>query len=264
MRASLLGDPAFPKVALGSYGRSRIPGFQDIYKHYSSLTLTDLRARPIAIAGLEKRLVRSLGGHGGYGVIDDDEDPGPLRRSLLWCRGTDETSLQKISFQPRGQQHLADEEPPVPSWSWMAHQGKIDYLYLYSGIMEWEVSDIVSPWIGAPKGTWLSIADSRGGATLNITVRAFKPRAQGWADSYFTYDCPMKASGFGMDLKCVILGTLTNRLLARIRTHYFILVIPSRFSSAHRPERLYERVGVGYLPVGLIDCEQPGEFAILC
>lgn len=246
---------------MGIPGRHRFDVFRDIYTCYSRLKLTRLENRPIAVAGLEKRLVRSLGGHGGYGVIDDDENPELLRRSLLWRRGTDEASLQKIDFQPR-RNYLPHS---VPSWSWMAHQGGIDYLDLHYGEMEWEVSDIVSPWIGAPKGTWYSSADfGGGGAILNVTVRTFEPKAREWANSHFIYDRPTMAPEFRMDLKCVILGTLKSRLYSQIRIHYFILVMPSRFHSVHRPGRPYERVGVGYLPVDLIDHEQPGEFASLC
>ena len=58
---------------------------------------------------------------GGFGILDEGEMRGLLRRSLLWCRGPDSLTpkLSRIKFSA--------DSVPVPSWSWMAYTGGKDY-----------------------------------------------------------------------------------------------------------------------------------------
>lgn len=223
---------------------------------YSRLGFSHQEDRPIAIAGLEKRLIQSLDVHGGYGILDDDK-PGLLRRSLLWCRGSDEGSLERINFSPNERQQIAHEVPPPPSWSWMAHQGGIDYLDLPFDQVEWEDHDILSPWSSAPKGTWYSSDSGRDSVALSVIVRAFQPEATTRMDSMFIYDNPKMAYGLGAELKCVILGrNKSHDHIRQTRIHYVMLVIPQDPAPEHRGLR-YERVGVGYMPGHLIELQGP-------
>jgi hypothetical protein len=61
---------------------------------------------------------------GGFGILYEDKTQGTLLRSLLWYRGGDPntSSLTRIEFP--------DDRVGVPSWSWMAYTGEIDYLSL--------------------------------------------------------------------------------------------------------------------------------------
>ena len=119
--ASLVGDPNFPEVAIKSSRDEKIRFYQDLYIHFSRLKFTPYSDRSIAIAGLEKRLIRAFDTSGEFGVFDDGRSL--LHRSLLWSRGWDEATLDKIAFP-------ADSQIIVPTWSWMAVKGGIDYLDL--------------------------------------------------------------------------------------------------------------------------------------
>lgn len=245
--ASFLGDPAFPKVALESSRGGKILLYQDLYKRYSRLKLSHQVDRPIAIAGLEKRLIHSFKVHGGFGVLDDDK-PGLLRRSLLWCRGEDKF-LERIDFGANQQQHVAHEVPPPPSWSWMAYRGAIEYLSPPFNEVEWESEDILSPWANAEAGTWMYSGDSRQQRTgLSVNVRAFKAaEAATRADSKLIFDSEVDSSGSGPSLKCVIMGRMKgSHQNGQSRIHYIMLVRPTCFGK-------YERIGVGYLPGDLIE-----------
>lgn len=66
----------------------------------------------MAIGGLEKRLIRTFDTMGGYGVFLQYLD-----RSLLWRR-KEQAWLTPIEYFTAR---------TVPSWSWMANEGAIEY-----------------------------------------------------------------------------------------------------------------------------------------
>ncbi|KLU91499.1 hypothetical protein MAPG_10017 [Magnaporthiopsis poae ATCC 64411] len=120
--ARFLGDPQFPKLALeqATADNARHRVFQAIFKTYSRLELTHATDRPNAIAGVERRLAQEMGSRVTFGVFDRVEYE-YLHRSLLWRRAGD-SLLQWINYPPR--RHV------VPTWSWMAHMGPIDYVHV--------------------------------------------------------------------------------------------------------------------------------------
>jgi hypothetical protein len=59
-------------------------------------------------------------------------------RSPSWSRSSDEATLDKIA-SPAGSQIM------VPTWSWMAFKGGIDYLELPFDGVDWEKQEIRSP-----------------------------------------------------------------------------------------------------------------------
>lgn len=252
-RASILGDPDFPKIATDFTRGSKVLVIQDLYKYYSRLKFSYTTDRPIAIAGLEKRLIQSFGLKGGYGVVDDDR-PGLLRRSLLWCRGSDEESLKRI-FSPPTERVFTDLQAHPPSWSWMAHEGGIDYLELPFDGVEWDERAIDSPWSGASIGTWDSSGDSGQGCTLRAIVRTIDSRARKQTDFQVIYDSPEKSFELGMGLKCVTLGRLKSG--SRAQAHCALLVVPMGSDLDHEGKPRYERVGVGYVPRDWIGLEEP-------
>lgn len=84
-------------------------------------------------------MVRDFKACGGYGVFDD-KSSSLLPRSLLWRRTDPEQGLKPLRrILPEGQ---------LPSWSWMAYDGPIDYLDVPFGEVDWFEGDIVSPWSG--------------------------------------------------------------------------------------------------------------------
>jgi hypothetical protein len=89
----------------------KILRYQDLYEKYSRLGLTKDYDRPIAIDGLQSRLLRAFDTEGGSGIFD--EGPvlrGHLRRSLLWHRSADVDRLYQIEFP-------LTRTTAVPSWS---------------------------------------------------------------------------------------------------------------------------------------------------
>lgn len=258
--ASFLGDPAFPKLAIEFPRGGKIRLYQDLYMRYSRLALSHEQDRPVAIAGLEKRLIHSFGVHGGFGVLDDDT-PGLLRRSLLWCRASDVGSLERINFQDNGRQKVHHGVPSPPTWSWMAYHGGIEYLDLPFDEVEWENDDILSPWTSSQPGTWYSSDPGRHTTGLSVIVREFDLEATAKPDSRLVYDIPTTASGLRMEAKCVILGKMKGADQSeKNRLHYVMLVSPT-FPQVSRAGLAYKRVGVGCMPGHLIHVDEAGELA---
>ncbi|KAJ3578871.1 hypothetical protein NPX13_g1697 [Xylaria arbuscula] len=119
-QAALLGDSKFPKVATDSSKGGRIRLYELLYKQYSRLQFTRIYDRPLAIAGLEQRLIRAFDTQGGYGVFTRY-----FGRGLLWQRDVTMAPqvMKPIQF-PKSQKYQ------VPSWSWMAYEGAISFMDL--------------------------------------------------------------------------------------------------------------------------------------
>ncbi|KAI0451751.1 heterokaryon incompatibility protein-domain-containing protein [Xylaria acuta] len=95
-KSSILGDSHFPQNAMRLESKSTIHVYQSLYEKYSRLAFTEIQDRPIAILGLENRLVQTFNPRGKYGILECF-----LHRSLLWQRGDDEMAMRQINF-PQG------------------------------------------------------------------------------------------------------------------------------------------------------------------
>lgn len=255
-RASVLGDPNFPTVAMRSSRGGKIRVYQDVYETYSRLEFSCIEDRPVAIGGLEKRLLHAFNTFGGYGVFDDGPGGGLLQRSLAWHRGEDELSLTRIEFPtqaPRG--HVMS----VPTWSWMAYRGGINYLDLpFSGV-EWD-REIYSPWTLRGRGS--APADSRPIRYLGAVVRGLSFSSTSGDEARLIIDAP-GGSG-GQQRHCVVLGRQVGQIPIPDSRHYFLVVAPApsdRRTSDGKP--LFERVGAGFLPGRFIDLEGKGTMAMI-
>ncbi|KAF2267247.1 hypothetical protein CC78DRAFT_593772, partial [Lojkania enalia] len=138
-QASFLANPKFPELAAGSSLNQRIKVFQDLYSKCSRMQLSFAEDRPIAIVGLENRLLHSFERIGGFGVFNSF-----FHQSLLWRRGEDEICLKRI------------EGRSIPTWSWMAHTGGIDYIQAPFMGVDWNVSrsKLRSPWNRTDGNFW--------------------------------------------------------------------------------------------------------------
>ncbi|KAK0619713.1 heterokaryon incompatibility protein-domain-containing protein [Immersiella caudata] len=256
-QAAFLGDPNFPSVALKSSKGARIRLYELLYKSYSALEFTNPCDRPIAIAGLEQRLVKAFNTHGGYGVFD-----GPFfGRGLLWKRDENvprnvmrpiEVSLHKGSYY-------------VPTWSWMAYEGVITFMDAPLDTVEWQhgtKDGLVSPWATLPEpGDTASPSASviwHTGKTDEHTVLKAKAREfsvpLSKVETKIVYDAgetPRKDVG---EVKCVIVGrqrmSESQPIPSTLLPHY-VLVVGQRQKSDVRTE--YERLGVAVLPGDWID-----------
>ncbi|KAF4627092.1 hypothetical protein G7Y89_g11064 [Cudoniella acicularis] len=230
-KASFLGDANFPHSVEAYVKGMKIQLFQDLYERYSNLALSFNTDRPIAIKGLETRLIRTLKTIGGYGIFDCY-----LHRSLLWQRSG--STLKRItSFHG---EH-------VPSWSWMAYDGGILYMDIPFGGVLW-AKNITSPFkIGALDGP----------NDGNERVMPLEMEASVWdivepQSPQLILDDPSRA--FAGPLKCVIMGTSTQSKSDESQRHYTLIV-----SSLAREEEavVYERVGVGFLERRHIMLDKP-------
>ncbi|KAH7398605.1 heterokaryon incompatibility protein-domain-containing protein [Pyrenochaeta sp. MPI-SDFR-AT-0127] len=106
-----LGDSNFPQTASRLLPEIADSMFVDIFTRYSSLGITNLEDRPVAIQGLESRLANFHKTNSVYGILECF-----LHISLLWQRSGN-AKMQPIMFK----------DMKVPSWSWMAYAGEIRY-----------------------------------------------------------------------------------------------------------------------------------------
>ena len=242
-------DPNFPKVAIQYSRGGQILFYQDLYSQYSRLKFTRIGDRPIAIAGLEKRVIHAFNTLGGFGVFDDGHSL--LRRTLLWHRGFGESTLDRIEFPP-------DRHMTVPTWSWMAYEGGIDYLDLPFDGVDWEEKEIRSPWKPGSAGVWHTV-DQIGITELSAVARDFDFKESTGQQSQIIYDIPATTDGVvNQQVKCVVVGRLKSvEYPERDKMHY-VLLITQRPSQTFRGEQVYERVGVGYMPGSWINLDQPG------
>lgn len=260
--ASFLGDPNFPKLAIEANRGGKIRLCQDLYVRYSRLGFSHYEDRPVAIAGLEKRLILSLGLRGGFGMLDDN-GPGLLRRSLLWRRAQDAKSLDLITFNSASD--IASKAAPPPTWSWMAYKGAIEYLDPPFDQVEWETKDIISPWATNALGTWSYSGDiSAEPRPLRVIARSFDGTAAAIDDtSDLIIDTPHSTPFPGSSLQCVILGRLRSELEEAPggRRHFVMLVKP--MGSEEKGPHTYLRAGVGFMPESVIRFDGTGAVGLV-
>lgn len=191
--------------------------------------------RPIAISGLEKRLLRDLSIQGGFGVFDDRRSL--FQRSVLWCRGAEVASLERITFLPESRVH-------VPTWSWMGYQGGIDFLDLPLGGIEPFVDGTHVSWTDGRHGVWNSV--DGGAVQISTTARNFDMTA---SDNSFKiiYDNNAALASRGKKLKCVVIAKKAGRDTPIEEKIHFVLIIKPTEGNMYGKRMIYERVGVGYM-----------------
>lgn len=221
--------------------------YQDLYETYSRLEFTRMEDFPVAISGLEKRLIHAFDTFGGFGVFDDGPSGGLLHRSLVWQRGKDERALRRIDFPP--------ERPlSIPSWSWMAYSGGITYLKLPFSQVDWEAQEIRSPW--SRQGGEVLTEDVAAGRQLTARVRSFSLPLTSSDDVEVVFDSPGGSKGAAKN--CVILGRQIEARPVEERRHYVLVVVPALAAHAIKGRQPFERVGAGFMPGRFIDLQTPG------
>jgi hypothetical protein len=210
--------------------------FQDLYQRYSKLALTVATDRPVAIRGLEKRLIRVLQTKGKFGIFDIY-----LRRGLLWQR--DQASLKRIDFSSK------KEQEAVPSWSWMAYNGEIRYTSVPLGGVEWDLwnQEILSPWK-------LAKENEKAPLELEVIVRDLKAIPPG---SRVFLDEP--SLNDDRSFKCVIIGSSNESGQGKDQVYYTLIVTPLSLGEVN----LYERAGVASMHKHHIVLDKPGTRALL-
>jgi hypothetical protein len=238
--ADFLGDPKFPSKAMASRGL-QIRYFQDLYKQYSRLEFTHFKDRPFAIAGVENRLWKAYRTKGGYGIFDDGPGNGLFHRSLLWQRGEDEPlpGFSAIVFPP-------ESNISVPTWSWMAYKGGIDYLDPPFEKTDWEKSDIHPPWTrGGEAARMAETEHYDAGIELVARARDYNVAGSRIGEVRLVYDTELNSSD-GIRVQCVVVAKSKEGKTNNEKRHYVLIVVSTNLTGAGG-DKIYKRVGAGYM-----------------
>lgn len=253
--ADFLGDPKFPNKAIQSTRALKIRYFQNLYKQYSRLEFTHIQDRPFAIAGVESRLCKAYGVKGGYGIFDDGLGNGLFHRSLLWRRGEEEPApgLSAISFPLEGR-------ILVPSWSWMAYRGSIDYCDPPFEGADWEKNDISPPWTrGGVNNQTAETMHRDAGNELVAIARNYYPAGSSMGEVNLIYDTELtKSDGNSSKVRCVIVAKSKDGKTDKEKTHYVLIVMSTKLKGAAGDE-IYKRVGAGHMLGKYIALDKPGK-----
>lgn len=202
----------------------RIELLEDLYERYSRLTLSYPSDRPIAIKGLEARLIDTFKTSGRFGVLEKY-----LHRCLLWQRAG--STLKRIKSFRRGNE--------VPSWSWMSYDGPIRYMTVPFGQASWS-DDILFPFSDTQHPQSRREGKDTSEETLELEAPVWEiADMQGGQVTLDEHD-----RGFGDPKMCAVIGKSKTEPLDERRTHYVLLLRPG---AGVNENPAYERVGVGAL-----------------
>ncbi|KAL1602346.1 hypothetical protein SLS60_005762 [Paraconiothyrium brasiliense] len=121
----------------------------------------------------------------------------------------------------------------VPSWSWMAYTGGIDYFKLEFGKFDWAL--LSPPW--TPGNTSIN------GVAIAAKAQKYEINTMRRICDTIVFD---KAGGTHTEeALCVVLGIEKGAIPTARKTHYFLLV-----SASHGPDikglPTYHRIGAGF------------------
>ncbi|KAF2819854.1 HET-domain-containing protein, partial [Ophiobolus disseminans] len=114
-------DPNFPERLLGAGSKRTIEFIQFLSTEYSKRGLTEKTDRCAAISGLESRIAQARKCETRFGIFQSF-----LHRCLLWQR-SEERNTDRIDYK----------DQIVPSWSWMAYSGSVQFMDITFGGVEW-------------------------------------------------------------------------------------------------------------------------------
>jgi hypothetical protein len=264
--ADFLGDPRFPDKAMRNTSRAlKIEYFQGLYKQYSRLDFTRHEDRPIAIAGLERRLRDAFSTKGGFGIFDDGDhsqlDNGFFHRSLLWKRSEEEITEDTH----RGKESVTDWLEPivfpkerdmhVPTWSWMAYKGAIDYMDPPYGTADWETKEIIPPWTQGQKEPTDAVPLGRQIA-LKAIVRDFNVAGSRPDEVKLVYDRERTTASDGRRAQCVVVAKSKERKEEKFKSCFVLLVTETQ--TAEDGTKVYKRAGVGVMLERFISLDNEG------
>ncbi|GAB1311930.1 hypothetical protein MFIFM68171_02140 [Madurella fahalii] len=223
-------DPAFPNRLTSSWFELTADFVQFLFKKYSVSDLTVPTDRDIAIYSLVERIGQVLKTEVRYGIFDC------FRGCLLLWKRTQENKTARISYRDR----------TVPSWSWMAYSGGIDF-----------ITDMRQDLI-VPRRIDLSFIDN--GKALDVKVRHFggNCRMEQKGEEHAIFDgteevgsCWFDVAGWIEFKHCVVVGVDRYDKEEGARKTYYVLVVGKKDGSGR-----YERLGVGKVEAQYvsIDC----------
>jgi hypothetical protein len=242
----------------------RIIRLQSLFKTYSGLAFTNSFDRPVAVRGMQNRLLEALNTSGGYGILGQDDDDadnptglgqrGLLRRSLLWHRQPSNLGAKNTGKNSQLQDDTEGLQPiqfpanheGAPTWSWMAYVGEVDFFRPTFGNVDWQ--ELESPWPGSNRMVTPSRSHLIERALRGTVWQITSDSVCGGGDNRLgkiIYDRPAESTV--PEQRCLVLGIERNHTDIKERWHYFLMIRPTGQLSPETNGRIYTRIGAGYL-----------------
>jgi hypothetical protein len=114
-------DPQFPGRLLEAGYKRIVDCVQYMYEDFTKRQLTKPSDRAVAFRGVEKKIARAVSSEAYHGILSKY-----LHRMLLWQRSEGAT-MERINYA----------ETRIPSWSWQALSGSIEFAVPGTSSMEW-------------------------------------------------------------------------------------------------------------------------------
>jgi hypothetical protein len=204
-----------------------------LFENYSKRGLTEPTDRRVAASGLEARIAGGLHCNNKYGIFEKH-----LHRNLLWQTSDEQT--ERIAYT---------NNQEVPSWSWMACSGGIEFVEVQMGLVSW-VKALV---FDTGRDSAALITDV--GKFLDCTMKSevdrcifldiFTNKEAGW----IRYD--IKSGAEGSENHCVVVGRTENRrrtVNSLVEQQFYVLVVVLTGKDG-----VYRRVGVGMVGTGCVE-----------
>jgi hypothetical protein len=200
-----------------------------LFENYSKRDLTEPTDRRVAASGLEARIAGALHCNSKHGVFKRH-----LHRNLLWQ--TSDKQTERIAYT---------NSQEVPSWSWMACSGGIEFMEIKMGSVSW----VKALAFDAERDSAALVADV--GKFLDCTMKSKVDRCivldistnneAGW----IRYD--IKSGAEGLVNHCVVVGR-TDDDEDEAAQQYYVLVVVSTGKDGE-----FRRVGVGMVGTGCVE-----------
>jgi hypothetical protein len=223
-------DPNFPARLLRSGNQRTLEFIHFLSEEYSKRGLTKKTDRCVAISGLEDSIARARKCQTRYGVFQPY-----LHRNLLWQRSGEER-MKRIGY----------ETQVVPSWSWMAYNGGIQFMHISIQKVEWMIN------LRFNKKHRYGWFNKKGKSALVTDIGVFQNCGLEKRDtSYAILDSDKAERGWirydleaseGLDAeRCVVVGREAYENELGLRKYYILVVRPTSVDNK------YTRVGVGWI-----------------
>jgi hypothetical protein len=223
-------DPKFPRLLFLSGFIDTMYFLQSLLEDYSKRGLSEPTDRAVALSGLGTRISTALDCKEIYGVFGLY-----LHRNLLWRRSDLQKMMKPIEYKT----------PKVPSWSWMAYEGGIQFLDIRFGGL-----DLFDNLRFAPgRNALITNVWEFCGCYLNEAASETTPRqildSCGTERGWIIYDVED-----GTDLR-LERSIVVGRTYQSDKCHYHILTVRRQAGNE------YERTGIGMVQEGYISRQQP-------
>jgi hypothetical protein len=203
---------------------------QNLLQDYSERALSRCTDRAVALSGLVARIASALRCEGNYGIFGFY-----LHRNLLWQRSGLQ-STKRIEYTPRD----------VPSWSWMAYTGGIEFMDVGFGKLDlfenlsFDKQDkqalITNVW--EFQDCHLKETERAESEAARHTILDSCETERGW----IMYDVDGKEDFLSQR------GVVVGRTSSEDRLEYHMLIVKRRGENKSG----YERVGIGMVQGGFI------------